>query len=543
MADGTIITWILSGGGSPGSNYYSQYLQAKRLTEFFTQQPDTKLTTMFGAGYTPDSSPDLPPDVAQRTSAGGATHFIRGVLPDNHPATYADVHDYVETQLPTRAWAPGDRFLLIIADHGMPNRWDPRTWQPKQSRRVTNNCINLWQPQLSTYPEQQCLSVEQLQNDMATAIPKDVPVNFVMAQCFSGGFHALAFSQKANALPIAHANRCGFTATTDDALASGCMSFVSEAHYDGYERRIAEAITGVDILSGKTLHAPIERLSEAHDEAMRLDNTNDIPMRSSDAFLLACTQTAPTQSSPTDAMAHILSDTWKKIDRASFTPVGLSPLLVADLARRRALIADLAQRFEQWHPEYRGSITTGGLRELEGRRAATTRLLSAMRKQSAALQKKIDATWNPLCQTYIAALAAEKNVPDTREWWEFETVRAFEDNELVYSRFAERDPTLALLARYVNYERHRENAVVAWAEATYNIAPNDLRHLIQQLNARDTLDERIERTHVIEGQLRRITTQMQAAATIAWLADTQQNIMLGGVATLVRCEMSARITP
>lgn len=62
---------LLSGGGTPLSNNYSQYLQAKGVSDTFARElPGAKTWTFFGAGNRPDAPPVLA-DVRRETKIGG----------------------------------------------------------------------------------------------------------------------------------------------------------------------------------------------------------------------------------------------------------------------------------------------------------------------------------------------------------------------------------------------------------------------------------------------------------------------------------------
>lgn len=544
MGDEKIVAWLLSGGGDPSGNHYSQYLQAKRLNEFLEQRPDVELTTMFGAGYTPTSSGarGTLPDVQHQPQENGPMTLIRGNIANNLPATHTQVDAYLRTALPARRWQKGDRFLLITADHGMPNVWDPRTLA-YDKRLHSNNCINLWQPQLTTYPERKCLSVAALHQTITVAIPPTVPVTYVMTQCFSGGFHALAFTTDAAGMPRAVANRCGFSATTNDALASGCTSYVSETTYDGYERRIAEALTGVSIMTGQSLHPPMLELSEAHDEAMRLDNTIDIPMRSSDAFVLASLEASLAGNQPTAPQQQEaeLSSLWEDIREQwhedSALPIGIA----RDLARRRTLVRSLEQQFEAWHPEYRGKMVASSVRGIKARLTTVKGILEGLHKRLSTLREDIDALWEPSRQAYVLALG--DNVKDTaRERFEFEMIQEY-SNSIVYSRLAERDPTLALFTRYLNYKSQRDDIIDTWAVAQQKITTENWSRLQQHYSQQSILNSEIGRLDIIQGQLQRISVQLRAAAGIVWLHEHNAVATMRDIAQLIACETSATFAP
>ena len=204
MGTEKVVVLVLSGGGNPEINNYSQYLQANRLGTHLSGLPDAEATVMFGSGLRPESSPDLPPDVL-RENGDGETRFIRGEIPNNQPATLAQVSQYFFGPLAARQWNESDHFVLIAADHGMPNDWDLTDRQVTNEQKVENsfknNCINLWTPESLLYPEKSCLSVDQLRHMIEQNIPPEIPKTFVMSQCYSGGFHLLGYSKDADGKP------------------------------------------------------------------------------------------------------------------------------------------------------------------------------------------------------------------------------------------------------------------------------------------------------------------------------------------------------
>ena len=128
-----------------------------------------------------------------------------------------------------------------------------------------------------------CLSVRDLKQSLAS-IHSDKKI-FAMTQCYSGGFHQLSVERDDDGYYFANPNVCGFSATTEDETASGCTPNVDGPHYQGYERYLAEALTGIDVVTGKKIGEPAKTLSEAHYHAAAIDQTNDVPLSTSDYFL------------------------------------------------------------------------------------------------------------------------------------------------------------------------------------------------------------------------------------------------------------------
>lgn len=60
------------------------------------------------------------------------------------------------------------------------------------------------------------------------------PFRFVFTQCFSGGFHRLAYTDPDTGLVLADAPRCGFTAESAHRLAEGCSAGIDIGDYRDY---------------------------------------------------------------------------------------------------------------------------------------------------------------------------------------------------------------------------------------------------------------------------------------------------------------------
>lgn len=271
---------FISGGGSPSGNHLSQYLQGKVLASFLQQRFGSENTDVFFAAGNSSTHPGLFPDVHASSVARGfeVDRMLYGVIPLNQPATKQNVTDYFIGNAP-RSLTRNDTFFLIVADHGMPN---------KKSRYYDNNCISLWNyddvHMKKGSWEQSCLSVKELKKLIHQHVRAKRTV-FAMSQCFSGGFHQMSVGER-RGYPKANVNLCGFTASTEDLPASGCMPDVNERNYEGYERYLAEHVTGRNILDAS--RAPKEHgrsLYDAHYAASLTDMTIDIPTTTSDYYL------------------------------------------------------------------------------------------------------------------------------------------------------------------------------------------------------------------------------------------------------------------
>src|SRR5690606_29342261 len=74
---------------------------------------------------------------------------------------------------------------------------------------------------------------------------------------------------------------------TPDATASGCTPDVDGPTYRGYERFFTEQLTGKDVVTGKELTTPPKAtVKEAHYAAALNDSTKDIPLSTSEYYLI-----------------------------------------------------------------------------------------------------------------------------------------------------------------------------------------------------------------------------------------------------------------
>ena len=269
---------ILSGGGSTFSNHYSQYLQTRLLTDHMrTRTSPDQVDVFFGAGNS-ETSGDPFPDVHRLIHSkeeGEVDEFLPGTIPGNRMADKDTFLGFVRKELKKKAKEDGNLFLFVT-DHGMPNQNKNGEWD----HRYSNNCINLWEQDpetlLTASFKDSCLSVNELKKSLKRT-PKKKLV-FVMTQCFSGGFHGLSVQSDSHGYVSADRNVCGFSSTTEDTTASGCTPDVDDSSYQGYERHFAEALSGIDVVTGEKTGAPAKSVRDAHYEAARIDRTKDIPL-------------------------------------------------------------------------------------------------------------------------------------------------------------------------------------------------------------------------------------------------------------------------
>lgn len=72
------------------------------------------------------------------------------------------------------------------------------------------------------------------------------PIRYVFTQCYSGGFHALAYEQPTGSLVPASPQRCGFTAVSPYSLSEGCSAGINTDDYRDYTTHFFAALSGYE---------------------------------------------------------------------------------------------------------------------------------------------------------------------------------------------------------------------------------------------------------------------------------------------------------
>ena len=282
---------VVSGGDDPGLNHYSQYLQTKTLYEnLLARYGQNAVSIYFGAGNNETTlNPLLDVHKIENTKEDKYNKtdvMLAGIIPNNQMASKGNVSSYFFSPASQKINSK-QNFLLFVSDHGMPDAFS----EEKENNPYVNNCIDLWhydQKLINNFTNapdfyKACLSKNELSSLLNQINAQHII--FQMSQCFSGGFHQLSVSYK-DIYPSANPKICGFTAITPDHGASGCTADADGATYQGYERSFTEWYTGIDILTGKKIREPAPTMFSAHRNATLEDMTMDIPLSTSDYYLL-----------------------------------------------------------------------------------------------------------------------------------------------------------------------------------------------------------------------------------------------------------------
>lgn len=286
---------LISGGGTPLSNNYSQYLQARGMVKHLEDTyPKDSVWVFFGQGNRPGEPIELA-DVHKmvKMPEGLRESWLPGVLPNNRPARKEEIlKAFREEVLP--AVHDGGTLYLFVGDHGSLSRKDPK-----------ESVITLWQMENkgtadSWHTNQdQTLSVTELRDALSDGLGKGRVV-FCMTQCHSGGFHYMGVPREVRApvkwfsevpdwaLPVETKPLpavAGFTAVDEESLAAGCDPDPDPDRWAGYERFIPEALLGVELFTGGKSGPALLSYAEAHAASVLIDQTIDKPRSSSEQYL------------------------------------------------------------------------------------------------------------------------------------------------------------------------------------------------------------------------------------------------------------------
>lgn len=363
---------VLSGGGTPTTNNYSQYLQARALNHWLRQQvPAEAVWTFFGAGNVPGRPVRLA-DTRRQVEEDGALleSWLPGELEGNRPATRAEVLGALRREVLPRV-ADGGTLFLFVGDHGELSEREPR-----ESRIV------LWQLEPApltprgwlTNPEQ-VLGVRELRDVLRNGLGLGRVV-FCITCCHSGGFHFMGEEETAHpdpawlrsgAAPLALApepppRMAGFTATTAADPAAGCIAYLDTHTWEGSERFLPEALLGIDLVTGVRRELPRDTLAEAFAAAMELNVTIDQPHGTAEAVLETQARMIETQLTTLDLTPRAATARRRFLEVADGAPVVTGD---SELRRREALYRSWTQVLATAFPEIADTLQRGRLAEIE----------------------------------------------------------------------------------------------------------------------------------------------------------------------------------
>lgn len=168
----------------------------------------------------------------------------------------------------------GERQLLYFTGHGAPGS------DLLGHEDFNNTVYAAWGDDFSTRQ-----LARELQRSKSRA-----PLVLVMVQCHSGGFANAMFRGGDPAAPVWNRDFCGFFASTADRQASGCTEQVNERDYQDFTTHFFAALSGMSRDGRAITGADYDgdgrvSLDEAYAYAQINDNSIDVPLCTSDAFL------------------------------------------------------------------------------------------------------------------------------------------------------------------------------------------------------------------------------------------------------------------
>lgn len=366
---------MLSGGGTPLSNNYSQYLQARAMADYFGRElPAESTWIFFGAGNRDDTPPVLS-DARRELKQDGLVvqSWLPGVLPRNRPATKESLLRALRDEiLPTVAG--GGTLHLFVGDHGELVGKDEKResaitmWQLKRGRRRSTGWYT---------DEKEVLGVAELRQVLAAGIGKGRVV-FCMTQCHSGGFHELGVAREMTpprawfsappswagaGAPGVRLRVAGFTATDEASMAAGCDADPDPEKWAGYERFLPESLIGLDLMSGQPKGVGRRSLVEAHEAAVLVDHTIDKPRSTSEHYLESWARLIETRLATTLSVTAKTQQAVAAFQRA----VDTGRVVASDeaLQARQAQFARFTARLAGELPEARALIQSGNRQQLD----------------------------------------------------------------------------------------------------------------------------------------------------------------------------------
>ncbi len=209
------------------------------------------------------------------------TQYYNNTVPENAGTTRADILlPALSEILSANSDSDTDSVsesppLFIYNGHGGPSRDKPD--------EVT---LKLWENTSVTAREFHALLEE-----------RSTDLRFVFTQCYSGGFHRLAYKNSSSGLELADSTRCGFTAESAWRLAEGCSASVESRDYRDYTTYFFAALDGLT-RDGESLTEPVvdtegadgaenTGLRDAHLYTLQHAHSTDLSRSTSEDFLIS----------------------------------------------------------------------------------------------------------------------------------------------------------------------------------------------------------------------------------------------------------------
>jgi len=224
-------TAIVVGGGYKLAGSQGQIEKNVKWVQEVLKDAGVSVHTYFTDGTDPgvdvhviDSVTDVKPELEALARVFGD---IEAALTRNHSNTVVDNQGTTKADelMPALSNLLSDASgvpLFVFNGHGGPS--------PNKQDEVT---LKLW--------EDTKVTARQL-HELLDEGSSDL--RYVFTQCYSGGFHRLAYKDSQSGLELADATRCGFTSESAWRLAEGCSASIDSADYRDYTTFFFAALSG-----------------------------------------------------------------------------------------------------------------------------------------------------------------------------------------------------------------------------------------------------------------------------------------------------------
>lgn len=364
---------LLSGGGTPLSNNYSQYLQAKAYATYFERRYAAwPQWVFFGVGNREGEKPILG-DARKQVRRNGrlVESWLPGPLKVNRPATRDSFLRALREEILPMVRGGGTLFLFV-GDHGTESRGDnPESlitmWQLKRQKDRADSWAT---------DNKEVLGVAELRTVLTEGIGQGQVV-FVMSQCHAGGFHFLSTPREVAPPaewfvampewampkpPLPPLRAAGFTATDQQSLAAGCDPDPDPDTWAGYERFIPEALLGLDLFTLQEKGSGLRSFAAAHEAATLVDRTIDKPRSTSEQYLETWARTIEKLAGE-PALAPEAAQAVATYRQAVDT--GQIATTTPALRERQAQFQRFTQRLTEQSPTAKELLLTGDRKKLE----------------------------------------------------------------------------------------------------------------------------------------------------------------------------------
>lgn len=274
---------IVSGG--PNAEYTQYAIESNARYVAALTRGATWRRVLFADGKAASRTVSMQPDTPRTRARLIASWILETDAPDNQtvlrtptlrPINGSSSPEAITRNLQAFAAASdsNERQLVYFTGHGGPGK------TVFGGEDFENTMYSAWGDDFST---RQLAS--QLQKSKSSA-----PLVLVMVQCHSGGFANTMFLNGDPSQGVWNRDFCGFFASIPERQASGCTEQVNERGYQDFTTHFFAALSGTTRDGRRITGADYDAsgqvsLDEAYAFAQINDNSIDVPLSTSDAFL------------------------------------------------------------------------------------------------------------------------------------------------------------------------------------------------------------------------------------------------------------------